>query len=118
MRSMDRRANGIGTKTTLRVFFPFGLLPMEMVYWAPIVPSPYRADVSTVRRPTMRKKYPVWLDGREFEFWTNYSDQSGIATLTQVGDKLHWVIIKHPDGECFAPTDAWLSKRQLQDKNQ
>nr|WP_320116089.1 hypothetical protein [uncultured Desulfuromonas sp.] len=74
--------------------------------------SGHRIDCSSRNN----KKFSVWLDGREFEFWTNYSGKPGIATLEKVGHKIHWIIVKQPDGEHYAPTEAWLSKYEPQNK--
>jgi hypothetical protein len=48
---------------------------------------------------------------KEFEFTTNRNRaKMGKVKISESGGVLSWVIIKKPDGECYAPTEASLSR--------
>ncbi|WP_419812801.1 hypothetical protein [Bacterioplanoides sp.] len=52
------------------------------------------------------------LSGEIFEFKTNYSRALGTASITLIGEELHWEIIKAPNGEHYAPKEALLKRHQ------
>jgi hypothetical protein len=61
--------------------------------------------------PNSSKKFPINFNGSDFEFTTNYSGKVGVAKITLIKEKLHWVIVKQPNGEHYAPKKAILSKQ-------
>jgi tetratricopeptide (TPR) repeat protein len=55
-------------------------------------------------------KFKSFKEEVTFDYICNFSGENGKAKISNLGDKIKWEILDLPDGECYAPKNAILTR--------